>query len=334
MANEALTHRAGYVPSATLVVVVTAGLCGMALLRAPDGAPPSWLLFLGRFHVALIHSPIGLIVGLAAVEIAHGMRTGVDLRPASWILLWLTALTAALAVVLGTLLALAGGYDDHLLRWHRIAGTAMAVLVFWALALRLRHRAKGGAANLAVAHLCLAGAIAAAVPAGHFGGSLTHGSGYLVRYMPSELRSLIGATTEEAPPPNSTPQPPPRTAAPGGTDPSPSSPPLAFADRVLPILVRYCVSCHGPDKQQSALRTDSLAALLEGGYEGPAVVPGDPAQSLLVEVLQLPLSDDLHMPPEGKPQPTPEEIALIAAWIAEGASDTQSAADLEAAAGR
>ena len=49
-----------------------------------------------------------------------------------------------------------------------------------------------------------------------------------------------------------------------------------------PVLSARCVSCHGPEKQKGGLRLDGLAAALEGGDSGAALVPNDPAKSLLL----------------------------------------------------
>src|SRR5579871_227503 len=59
-----------------------------------------------------------------------------------------------------------------------------------------------------------------------------------------------------------------------------------FERRVRPVLAEHCFSCHGPKKQQAGLRLDSRAALLKGGESGPAVVPGEPERSLLLEAVR------------------------------------------------
>ncbi len=72
-----------------------------------------------------------------------------------------------------------------------------------------------------------------------------------------------------------------------------------FERDVRPILIRHCFSCHGEEKQESGLRVDSRAALLDGGDRGPAVVPGNADKSLLIRAISYD-TDDLAMPPEGK----------------------------------
>jgi len=90
----------------------------------------------------------------------------------------------------------------------------------------------------------------------------------------------------------------------------------AFETTVRPVLASSCVKCHGPQKQSGGLRLDSRAAILEGGDSGPAVVPGDPGESLLVMAISHE-DDALKMPPKGPLQP--DQRKALTAWIAAGA---------------
>jgi hypothetical protein len=84
---------------------------------------------------------------------------------------------------------------------------------------------------------------------------------------------------------------------------------------VRPVLVENCYRCHGPKKQQGGLRLDSRRAILAGGDSGPAVVPGDPAKSLLVQAVRQ--SGERKMPPKGKLKA--EAVEALAAWVQMGA---------------
>jgi len=90
-----------------------------------------------------------------------------------------------------------------------------------------------------------------------------------------------------------------------------------FESRVRPILVARCQECHGPVKQESGLALTSRAATLAGGFGGPAVVPGKPDASLLVDAIRY---DDLQMPPDGRL--ADEEIAALEQWVRDGAAWT------------
>ena len=74
-----------------------------------------------------------------------------------------------------------------------------------------------------------------------------------------------------------------------------------------------CYSCHGDKKQKGGLRLDSFEAILQGGESGPAVVPGKPEESLLVEAINF---AGLEMPPTGKL--SGEKVATLTRWVSLG----------------
>ena len=88
-----------------------------------------------------------------------------------------------------------------------------------------------------------------------------------------------------------------------------------FEGQIRPLLLEKCVKCHGDDKSESGLRLDSRAALMQGGDSGPAIVPGDPAKSLLVSALKH--DSGIEMPP-GTLLPG-DQIAVVEKWIKAGA---------------
>lgn len=98
---------------------------------------------------------------------------------------------------------------------------------------------------------------------------------------------------------------------------------IDFATQVQPILSGSCYACHGPDTaaNKGGLRLDQRDLALHGGDTGPAIVPGDPASSLMIARLGLPLEDDEHMPPSHKKKPlTKAQRQTLTTWIKEGAS--------------
>ncbi|QDU80411.1 Planctomycete cytochrome C [Polystyrenella longa] len=113
-----------------------------------------------------------------------------------------------------------------------------------------------------------------------------------------------------------------------------------FEARIRPILIKHCYECHSSetDGLQAGLYLDSRDGLLEGGDTGPAIVPGNPKESLLLQTLHY--SDDTYqMPPSGK---LPANIiADFQKWIELGAPDPRkregekpkSGVDLESAKG-
>jgi len=92
-----------------------------------------------------------------------------------------------------------------------------------------------------------------------------------------------------------------------------------FHRDVEPVFRTHCLGCHGPATQQSGLRLDDRAVLLKGGYSGKAaIVPGNSSASPLMQRVtgQPGLT---AMPPVG-PRLSTEEIAVLRAWIDQGAS--------------
>ena len=97
-------------------------------------------------------------------------------------------------------------------------------------------------------------------------------------------------------------------------DPDPAA--LEFFEKeVRPVLATQCLSCHGAEKQKAELRLDSRAAAIQGGRSGPAVVPGKPDESLLVDAVNH--GDIVKMPPKTK-LPA-KDIAALTKWVAMGA---------------
>ena len=95
--------------------------------------------------------------------------------------------------------------------------------------------------------------------------------------------------------------------------------PGSFARDVEPVLKKYCVSCHGGVDAsgqrvvEMGLDLTTYAAVMRGGTYGTVVEPGDPAGSLLLELMETG-----EMPVDADPVPA-AEIAIIRNWIAAGA---------------
>jgi hypothetical protein len=94
-----------------------------------------------------------------------------------------------------------------------------------------------------------------------------------------------------------------------------------FEKKVRPLLVKNCYECHAEKKQQGSLRLDSREGWAKGGDSGPAIVPGEPDNSVLMQALRY---EGYEMPPSGKLKP--EEIAIFEQWIKMGAPDPRKAA--------
>jgi hypothetical protein len=105
---------------------------------------------------------------------------------------------------------------------------------------------------------------------------------------------------------------PVRGEAPAPTDPAALE---FFEKQVRPLLASRCQTCHGASKSKGDLRLDSRASILKGGNNGPAVVPGKPDESLLIDAINY--GELYQMPPKSK-LPA-QEIATLTRWVALGA---------------
>jgi hypothetical protein len=97
-----------------------------------------------------------------------------------------------------------------------------------------------------------------------------------------------------------------------------------FENKIRPVLADNCYKCHSTtaEKVRGGLLLDSREATLRGGDTGPAVVPGYPEKSLLIQAVRY-ADADLQMPP--KKQLGDEQIADLEKWVKMGAPDPRSA---------
>ena len=260
-----------------------------------DGKPHAdWQQFLGRFHPLAVHIPIGLIVLVPVLEIAGTIRPA--LREAAGFVLALGFVSCLGAVTLGFLLAYGSGEAGAGVTRHMWGGIVLTIGVLVCLLAR-PFWSSGTVPHLYPVFLAFE--LIVLVYAAHQGGSLTHGSNYLTAYMPASLRRFLtlGIVQANAPAPGS-----------------------FYAKQINPIFDRNCVSCHGDAKTKGGLRLDSYDLLMRGGKDGRVIVSGRPEQSLLLERVTLPPNHKQFMPAEGNSPLKPEEIALIRAWVLDGAS--------------
>ncbi len=249
---------------------------------------------LGRFHLVALHLPIGFLLLAFLMELA-ARRSSPALRPAVRFSLFWSMASALPVAGLGYLLSLDGGYDENLLFWHQWLGFATAGLsVALYFLYQKNHSSKFYLPLFALTVLAL-------TLTGHFGGSLTHGSGFLF-----ENKKTDGA--EAAPIVN--------------IDSA-----LVFTDIVLPVLKNKCGGCHNPSKRKGGLVILTKEDILKGGDLGPAILPGQPAESPLLQSIQLPLDNEYHMPPKGKKQLTDEEKTLLEWWVKAGAPFEKTVAE-------
>ncbi len=258
---------------------------------------PAWLQSVGRMHPLLLHLPIGflLLAGLLWL-----FRKNFDTNTFHTIFsfaLHLTAFAASAAALMGFFLSCEEGYEPGLLSLHQWTGVGVSFLA--CILLLLYQYSPGRRLLISTTMLC---SIILLIVAGHYGATLTHGEGYV-------WQPLRGDEIED-------------DIITDSTD--------LFTAAVKPVLKAKCFSCHNERKAKGELVMTSVEKLLKGGKEGPIWIPGDPLNSHIIQAAQLPLENKKHMPPEGKAQLTPEEIALLHAWIQSGADMKKALKDYDA----
>lgn len=251
-----------------------------------------WQQFLGRFHPLVVHLPIGLLVLVPLLEAAGAIRPA--LREAAGFVLWLAFAGCLLALSLGFLLAYGSGTSGTGVTRHLWGGVVLTIVVLICLLARPTWNAHGAGFAYPVLLVCM---LIALVWTADQGGSLTHGSNYLTQYMPAGVKRVLAL----------------------GSTPSASF----YAKHIHPILDSNCTSCHGEAQAKGGLRMDSYGLLMKGGKDGPVIVAGSSANSVLFQRVTLPPDHKQFMPAEGRPPLQPEQIDWIKAWIDQGASPTQ-----------
>jgi hypothetical protein len=91
-----------------------------------------------------------------------------------------------------------------------------------------------------------------------------------------------------------------------------------FESQVRPLLTDHCYECHAGESRilRGGLRLDHRAGWLRGGDSGPAIVPGDPQNSLLMQAVRY---ESMEMPPAGRL--SEQQTAVLGEWIRRGAPD-------------
>ncbi|ALJ03814.1 hypothetical protein APS56_01015 [Pseudalgibacter alginicilyticus] len=253
------------------------------------------VLFFGNFHPLILHIPIGALIGVLVLELVNLIKPQLNLDNGSKILLWFTAISVVPAVVFGFFLASSGGYNEEVLSFHKWLGLATALLCIWLLVFRLWAYTQSTKQIKVYQFLLLINVILLSF-AGHYGGSLTHGSNYLTKDMPLGMKSFLGVEATEAERMVSSIK---EQSAEGAI----SQLALTFADTIQPLMTKYCFDCHNANKQKGDIRLDIL------GWDMKKVEHVKHWRIALDEVV------NRNMPPEDEKQLTEVERKNIIDWI-------------------
>jgi len=253
--------------------------------------------FFGSFHPLLVHLPIGILLLAALFEFLSQKEKYKFLASAVNLSLFIGMISAMASCLSGYLLSIEGDYDEGLIFNHQWSGILLAIISIFAWYLNRLGRQISWLTGLMVFLVILTG---------HFGGSITHGSDYLIKAIsaaPEEVaqKRLVVPNVQQA---------------------------FAYQDIIKPILTSKCYKCHGPDKQKGKLRLDIPDFILKGGKTGKTIIAGNTDESELIRRILLSKESHDHMPPLEQPQLTKTELDLIHWWVGSGADFDKKVADL------
>ncbi len=255
-------------------------------------------ILFGRLHPLLVHFPIALLLLLFLLEIAglkERFKSFLSVRP---FLLVMMVLSVWATVLAGLQLFNNDSYGGEVALQHKNGGILMGVGITL-LAVLYGVYMKTGSKKLNYAYWgILSLTTAGMIYTSHLGGTLTHGEDFLALPDYSSVglvKASLGSSQD-------------------------MSELKVYHDLIRPVLKSRCMSCHNEHKSKGNFQMHTWDALVEGGDSGkPILVSGMPDSSELFHRMVLPLEDDEHMPPSGKPQLDTVAIKLIEWWIAEGA---------------
>ena len=247
----------------------------------------------GRMHPLLVHLPIGILITGLMLQWFSRNGKNASLRPALLPIYLAGCIAAMLSCISGYILSLNEDYDTSLLQTHQWMGISVAIVSIMLFlgfrGLRWFTPYKNG-----IAFLLFGGIIYTS----HLGGTLTHGSNFLIQSNTADKTSTSFTPLKDA------------------------QKAVVFTDIIQPILQVKCYSCHGPQKQKGKLRLDSKEAILKGGKDGKVITAVNKGVPELLKRILLPPDDDDHMPPKEKGQLSEMQKDLIKWWLNEGADFT------------
>ncbi len=302
-----------------------------------------FIWFLGRFHVLIVHLPLGILTLAVALEIMVRFKPFKFLDGAvgpTWIA---GALSAIGTVAIGLMHASEPAFEGMpAVDAHKEAGTLLCLATCVVAILRLRMHpvanwpvwagspktvqpiykavqpifARGGFLDKAYAKLWIAPVaviLALMFVTGHLGGNLTHGETYLVEFAPNPIRVAMGL------PPTAGPRAKPKDVASADI----------YLDVVGPALQQRCSTCHNDSSKKGGFSVASYDSIMKGGEKGAVIVPGDSAKSDLFHRISLTPDDTNFMPKDGKTPLTKAQVAAIGWWISQGAPKSAAVSSLK-----
>lgn len=244
---------------------------------------PRFVLALGRFHPLILHLPIGALLLTFFLDVMGRLRKNYPKTTIKYAL-GFSSFFSILACVFGYFLSLEGGYSEEVLDIHFWTGITTTILI---TLLFLFADKRGKLIKQLFLPLFIFTLIGISV-AGHYGSVLTHGENFIKEHLKPlpKARTITHIDSLQM-----------------------------YDDVVLKIFDDKCIQCHNTSKRKGELALHSKESILKGGESGDVVTLGNASESMLYNHILLPITDEEHMPPEGKPQLTKDEIWLIQYWL-------------------
>jgi len=258
---------------------------------------PAWLQVAGRMHPMILHFPIVFVILYLVWVLFFQKRISpaeIANSISDWLLLF-AAFTSATTALMGLFLSRETGYDAEALQWHKWTGVlvSLTTLLWYSLRNWLQKNKALTVASAAVSFFII-------LIAGHQGAGITHGQNFLLApLLPEKKQKQV--LFEDA---------------------------IVFNDMVKPILQTKCMGCHNSKKAKGDLIMETEVLLLKGGKDGKLWDTTEADLGLMMKRVHLPLEAKKHMPPQGKPQLTDEEISILKNWIKGGADFKIKVAEL------
>jgi hypothetical protein len=246
--------------------------------------------WLGKMHPMVLHFPIvlGCMIGGYLFFTNHIKKHITILQIGSIV----NAASATIVAILGVFLSKQDTYDTQIIFWHQWGGISIAYLS-WLLMYLIESNASFQnhyrfRMSFAIGYLIVIFFFT------HKGAQLTHGVRVLSwpENKVTETASIQNIKIDS----NAT----------------------IYERAIGPILQQKCVSCHGPEKIKGNLLLNTPENILKGGKDGNILIAQNGKAALLFERIHLPITDEKHMPPEGKTPLTKEELMILSAWIQAG----------------
>lgn len=265
-----------------------------------------WVLqFMGRLHTLCVHFPIGLLIVGCFLELLTIGKKRQSLRPGINWMIYIGAICAIIAAILGWLLRTSDAYSGELVDFHQNMGIATAVLAAVTGFLLFRKMNTTSGSYLPYRLVLVVTVISLSI-AGHLGANLTHGEDFLTSVFPSNQKKYNSEKSRQL------------LAELKLSDSLSVGQKDKLNMEVRAIFAHNCYQCHSENKQKGELALDTKKGVFKGGESGLVVIAGNPNESELYKRIILSPNNEEVMPQKGKVLAA-EEIALIKLWIKEGA---------------